>query len=373
MNKYAILLFFLAVPSWAGYNGYDYRQKISILHAQVPNTDQTNFPVLISTTLATLATTANGGHVKNSSGFDIVFSTRDDCGFLLNWDTETYTASSGNLIVWVKHPLVTTASDATMYICYGNSSITTYQGVSASAWDADYKGVWHLPDGSSLQLSDSTNNGNTLTNNNTVAATAAQIDGGASFTGSSSQHLSRASASLAFAAQTFSIWVKPTSLANAYTGLISQTTVGGAETVFTVYVKSDGTMAVYMDVGGGTGGNMFYDGTGATTLTTGNWYYISVSYDSTNGIKSYVNGALDKSVAPAGTHNSPTGTFGIGTDEGFPTGRYLTGAEDEARVSDISRSADWVKTEYNNQSSPSTFYTIGPETTTNGNFFQVFL
>jgi hypothetical protein len=36
---------------------------------------------------------------------------------------------------------------------------------------------------------------------------------------------------------------------------------------------------------------------------------------------------------------------------------------DEARVSCSARSADWIKTEYNNQSSPAAFYTLGPEET----------
>jgi hypothetical protein len=40
---------------------------------------------------------------------------------------------------------------------------------------------------------------------------------------------------------------------------------------------------------------------------------------------------------------------------------YFTGIVDEARVSDTTRSADWIATEYNNQSSPSTFYTFSGE------------
>jgi hypothetical protein len=35
---------------------------------------------------------------------------------------------------------------------------------------------------------------------------------------------------------------------------------------------------------------------------------------------------------------------------------------DEVRVSDVARSADWIATEYNNQSSPGTFCALGSET-----------
>ena len=46
---------------------------------------------------------------------------------------------------------------------------------------------------------------------------------------------------------------------------------------------------------------------------------------------------------------------------GFDTSRYWRGQIDEVRISDSIRSADWIAAEYNNQNSPSTFYTLGPE------------
>jgi len=38
--------------------------------------------------------------------------------------------------------------------------------------------------------------------------------------------------------------------------------------------------------------------------------------------------------------------------------RYWHGVLDEVHISSGARSADWIATEYNNQSSPSTFYSI---------------
>ena len=40
---------------------------------------------------------------------------------------------------------------------------------------------------------------------------------------------------------------------------------------------------------------------------------------------------------------------------------FLTGGMDEVRISNTNRSACWVGTEYNNQNSPSTFYSEGSE------------
>lgn len=46
-----------------------------------------------------------------------------------------------------------------------------------------------------------------------------------------------------------------------------------------------------------------------------------------------------------------------------PYSYTFNGSLDEARISAISRSADWIKTEYNNQSSPLTFYVVAAQET----------
>ena len=42
---------------------------------------------------------------------------------------------------------------------------------------------------------------------------------------------------------------------------------------------------------------------------------------------------------------------------------FLKGSLDEVRVSNTARLADWIATTYNNQSAPSTFYSISDEGT----------
>jgi YD repeat-containing protein len=44
------------------------------------------------------------------------------------------------------------------------------------------------------------------------------------------------------------------------------------------------------------------------------------------------------------------------------TDNYFSGKIDEARISNIARSADWIATEYNTESSPSSFYGVGSST-----------
>ena len=42
----------------------------------------------------------------------------------------------------------------------------------------------------------------------------------------------------------------------------------------------------------------------------------------------------------------------------FHTGLNAQGVLDEVRISDVSRSSGWIKTSYNNQISPSTFFDV---------------
>jgi len=79
---------------------------------------------------------------------------------------------------------VSHSSDTVFYMFYGNSSVTTDQSNKTGVWDSSFKGVWHLPNGSTLSASDSTSNGNNGTNHGASAATG-KIDGSASFNGTS--------------------------------------------------------------------------------------------------------------------------------------------------------------------------------------------
>src|ERR1039458_91361 len=71
-------------------SGYGYVRAITIDHTKIPNTDQTNFPFLFSVTDPLLATTANGGHVTNPNGYDIIFTSDAAGQNPLNYEMEEY-------------------------------------------------------------------------------------------------------------------------------------------------------------------------------------------------------------------------------------------------------------------------------------------
>src|ERR1700693_6215409 len=93
----AILLWPHPADAAAWYStGWTYRKPITIHFGQVPNTDQVNFPVLI-----TLASDSGLTAHARSDGFDILF-TSSDGSTKIAYERERY--ASGTLVAWVKVP-----------------------------------------------------------------------------------------------------------------------------------------------------------------------------------------------------------------------------------------------------------------------------
>jgi len=339
-------------------SGFGFVRAIVIEHSQIPNTDQANFPFLFNTTDPTFASVANGGHVANANGYDIVFSS-DPAGLnRLNFELEKYDPVAGQIISWIGLPTLSHTSDTVLYIFYGNSSITASQQNPAGVWDSHYMGVWHVPNGTQLSLVDSTAYGNNASNNGAVAA-AGEIDGGMQTNGTTYATIG-APANLANLAQgnaTFSAWVNPSTQGGMILGK-----AGFSEGGWTLGL--DQANNLLLEVYG-------TDNLAISSPVASGWNYVVGTITSPGGpvVQSsvYVNGALvdsetglnyspiDDSTAPAYLANNDVGDFNDVVNS------PLNGVEDEFRISNIVRSPDWIATEFNNQSSPSRFYTLYPE------------
>ena len=126
-----------ATPAAAQYwpSGYSYRSTITIDHTKVPNTDQTNFPVLVSGTFSDLATVANGGKVTSANGYDIIFTSDANGLNQLPFEQESYNPSTGAIVYWVKLPTASHTADTVFYMFYGNSSIVADLSTKTAVWD----------------------------------------------------------------------------------------------------------------------------------------------------------------------------------------------------------------------------------------------
>ncbi len=254
--------------------------------------------------------------------------------------------------MWVKVSALS-SSTTPIVLGYGDTSIIT-DGSSSTTWSNSFLAVFHLKDGTTLNRQDSATTGITLVNNGSATAAAGQIDGGVGLVSASSQFLSGALTS--FAAATYSAWVNATSFPNSYNTVhlfndANSNYIG-------ILVKSTGKLAMLVGIGGA---DKSYDGTGSNTLSSATWYYLTLTYSSAAGLVGYVNASSDGTHAGGTAMNTLPGIgYRIGADP-VNAGRFWNGSIDEARVSTVARSADWITTEYNNQFSPGTFETLGAE------------
>ncbi len=349
-----VALFFVAHPAWALV--YDYTSPVTIDHTKVPST-QTDFPVLVSITDARFKDVAHSGHVQNTSGYDIRPFSDTGCQFPLTFELERYNGSTGEVVMWVKISSLSSSSDTVIYLGYGNSSINT-DGSSASTWSNGFLGVYHLKDGTTLNVNSATGSNNGT--NHSATAVAGQIDGAGGFVSASTQYIDL-STGIAPGKITLSAWVKATSFPNAYNGVIVRS--NAAYTSYAMlFVNSGGKLSCYAYRSGGSAG-LNYDGTGSHTLSSGTWYYLTMTYtgDTSGVLTGYVNAASDATTGSTLADLAITaGTTHIGNDTNTVS-RGWNGTLDEARVSSVDRSANWITTEYNNQNDPSTFETLGTE------------
>jgi hypothetical protein len=350
------------LPAFAS-SGYIYRRAITVAAAVVPAT-QTNFPMLVSGTYSFLATFPNGGMIHNtvtvnsqSVPADLIF-TSDAAGTIkLNWEIASYTAATGAIEAWVQVPSI--SNGTVIYMFYSNISVTTYQSTVANVWSG-YGGVWHLANGTTLSLVDSSGTGNGLTNYN-ATPTAGIIDGAASFPGTSAGLYGAAGTGIdSLTTTTYSVWIKPSALTNSSSSNLILIN-GGIE----YYMTSGGAGTIVGSVGTSI---TFRTATSSTALTIGNWQYVVMTYTNPNAPRIFINGAevsYASQVNGSGTDAYNTGGA-VGTNAAFAGNNQFKGAMDEARISSVARAPSWIMTEYNNQSSPSTFYAIGSPTSMAG-------
>ncbi len=352
--------------SGGGAGGFSGVETITFDHTKVPNTDQTNFPALIYGTYGYLATIANGGLVTSSSGYDIVYTSDAGCATPLSQELANYTAATGAVEEWVKIPTLSHTADTVIYECYGKSGITTDQSTTAT-WPSQYKAVYHL-NTSSAPDSTGVNNGAVI---GTITTVAGQIGSAQNSTGTTANRINTGGMGNIFGSTsvlTISAWLYDNNVSTlADDSPIGSTgsTIGSIPVIFAGTVSVPNTL-MFQYTSNGFGGYQTFSST-AFTVPLNTWYHASWSLDlgTTANSKIYANGALQaSSVTPTGT---PPTTFtglsaGVVTTllSGYSSIYAYTGSIDEVRYSNTIPSADWVSTEYNNQSSPATFYTPTP-------------
>lgn len=123
-------------------SSWHYRNSITIDKSKVSNTNQSNFPVLVSNTSTDWKDTTHGGYVGKSTGGDILFTSSDGTT-KLSHEIEKYDSATGELVAWVKVPTLSVSANTEIYIYYGNASALD-QWDTNNVWDSNSKMVQHF-------------------------------------------------------------------------------------------------------------------------------------------------------------------------------------------------------------------------------------
>jgi hypothetical protein len=220
--------------------------------------------------------------------------------------------------------------------------------------------VWHLSDNAAnTTVVDSSSNatGGTAAANTSGKTTTGQVGAALTFNGSSDAINLGIASSLGLGdVLTIEAWVKATSL-SARQGIF--TTRNQNESGSFQLEVGPGNSHTNVAVVAGVG--TWVAETTNNVVATSQWKHLVYTRTSSTSQTIYVNGAaqsLQGSATYSFSDNSSTKYIGEGTNGG----QFFGGSLDEVRISKIARSADWIATEYNNQNSPSTFYSVGTET-----------
>jgi hypothetical protein len=303
---------------------------------------------------ATCSGTASlSGAILYTGPADLTFTSDSGCASPLPFDVENaYTASTGALYA---HVLVSPSGTAptVIYMCYGNAAITTYQGGAiGGAYDANTWGLWHLGNGTTLNLKDSGPNGINLYLQGTAtysATTSAQIDGGMNYTVNATNGGATSIFNTSFAsAVTMECWINPT-------GTLSSTQP-------MIMARAGGTNDFYMQILSATSLRLdINNSAGSVTLggsisQSGMQHVVGVA-NGTNYI-AYLNGV--QAGLTANTHTTAgTAGYAFALGNNNASGQPYLGILDECSVSSTARSGSWIAMEYGMAAIP--YITFGSE------------
>ncbi len=374
--KYVLLLLFLLVPQYAGAiwfdSNWDYRVKIEIAPGKVgSSTAVTGFPVYVDLDNMPAAFWSN----VNATGSDIRVVESDETTETAFEIVSFATTTTQGEMHFLADSLSTTSS-STFYVYYGNPSASAYAAGDTygrnNVWTAN-AARWHLSESSGSAF-DSTANGNTATNTNSVTYTGSQIYNGANFVRASNQLLGAVdSTSLSITGNlTVSAWVYFTTLPSSgqVYGLLTKDSASASNREWWIdYYNNAGTYELRMGIHQTGVGSRFSYSYLNYTFTSGTWYKIDVKTTVANSAATkfefFVNGVSQGNGTGAdsgGTNTSiSNGTNPVVLGGYNSAGIYHNGRIDEADITSGLKSASTIRTEYNNQSSPSTFYWIGAQ------------
>ncbi|HZS42307.1 MAG TPA: LamG-like jellyroll fold domain-containing protein [Polyangia bacterium] len=372
-----------APPDLAG-SGYAWRKSITIDRAMVgaaaPPAALADYPLLYSVIDPALRDVAHGGHVTSASGDDVIFRADDpaQCGGApscqLDHELERYVPATGELIAWVHVPSLATraaSADTVLYLYYGDSHVTSPTARPANVWNSGFSGVWHFDDdvAAATKVHESTSHAldGTTAGTWTSGQRPGQIGGSLAFNGTDAYvDVANAAPLTVGAGQDFtvSLWIKSTMppVANQYPRMVCKAYDQTPLQSISLNLHNATTAATSPWYGETFSNGVHALVQGSTDVADGNWHLLvlarsgSTLFEYQDGVSTGTSGGAGGDLS-----NALPLRFGAMSDPASQK-QFYQGAEDEARLSLVARSADWAQTDFASQSNPALFATTGAET-----------
>ena len=285
-------------------------------------------------------------------GSDLYFT--DAAGTAVPFERVRFEAATGHLLAWVRLDLAA-GTNTKIYLRFGDPG--TLPTPSAATVFAAYAAVWHLDDkltttavadargmypGTAAGLPSTSSVPGTL-------ASAFDFDG-------STSRVTFTNPLAGNTPSTISAWVSE-GTANGFDAIVTLGNNANNASRFLYAVYDYPTTNI--QAGAGLYGDD-WDMTGVA-LQNGGWKLLHWTYAADKTSALYVDGQS------VGTHtfnnvantSSTNGWIGYAGQPQWGANNSLNGQLDEGRIARTAQTPEWIATEYANQSSPSTFYTVG--------------
>jgi len=348
----------LAGGDWLGAD-WQYRSPVTV-HSTAPGASAlTDFPLLVDSTQENWRSVAAGGRIVHPDGADFVFTLADGQTRLAH-EIETYDPVTGHLTAWVRLPELALQHETTIYAYYGNIGAATLSSGS-DVW-TEYASVYHFSEDlvaaaatCNAQACDSTANGHHLSGAGMLGSdfVPGPIGNAVSFTRAGTG-LYAENYVLAGSALTISVWLRATqSSAMGYPVSLPYSSVPGWNG-FDIATDVGGVSAHSTTEAGFQSTARLFDYANAA------YHHVAAAFDGTT-VSLYLDGQLASVGAHDGTLCLSANELNVGYFSRHWPGYRFKGQLDEVRLAEVARAADWLRTEYLNQSSPGTMVQINPE------------
>jgi MSHA biogenesis protein MshQ len=340
-------------------DGAQYRRRITIAAGAV-GAPLGDFPVLVR-----LAGDEGVRAHASEDGLDLVF--RDGAGELLAFERRSWDPEVGDLLAWVKVPLVAADTATEVYLHYGGEPDGEDLSDPPAVWSNGFAAVWHL-DEAVDEIVDSTASAvDALRSEGTPASIegyigrALELDGGSDFVSFGSEVPPEIDSG---AALTATAWARYDQLGR-WSHFVSKAPTDSNSFGWALGIDA-GYDFLVRTMNGDLNARGWSD---VAQPMTDVWYHWAMVFDGgqsddagrLRGFRDGVEHALVYDGPIPSSFDAQGGPLYIGCASWNPVDYCIAGAVDEVRVATVARSPAWLAAEHANQKEGSTFLAVGSE------------